>query len=260
MSRRHRLLPALAASALLACASAAAQEPCPCPTPPPGPPPLWTGNAQFAYAATSGNTDTSSLGGTLEVNYKPLPWVISLNAAYLRGSTDGELTAESFAGGLRGLRDLTPRLDVFVEGLYYRNTFAGIDSRYGGNAGVGYKIFDEKALRLRVETGFGYTHEARLVGPSLDYASLRAGFQFGWKFSKTAELTEEFYWTDNLSDTNDWYLRSTTAVTANLTSIFALKASYTYLYDNVPAIATEVPLTFFEKRDTITSVALVAKF
>lgn len=255
MSRRFAFL----ATFFLAVA-ASAQTPCPCPTPPPGPPPLWSGNLLFSYAATSGNTDTSSLGGSFELNYKPLPWTITLNAAYLRGSTDGEVTAESFAAGLRGLRDLTPRLDVFAEALYYRNTFAGIDGRYGAIAGAGYKIFNEKHLRLRFETGFGYTHEDRLVGESLDYASLRAGLQFGWKFSKSAELTEEFYWTDNLSDTSDWFLRSTTAITADLTSIFALKASYTYLYDNVPAVKTEVPLTFYEKRDTITSVAIVAKF
>ncbi|MGH9367186.1 MAG: DUF481 domain-containing protein [Thermoanaerobaculia bacterium] len=239
--------------ASLLAAAASGEQPCPCPPAPAGPPPLWSGNAQFSYAGTSGNTDTSSLGGGLELNYKPLPWALTFNAAYLRGSTEGALTAESFAAGLRATRDLTPRLDVFAEGLYYRNTFAGLDSRVGANGGVGYKIVNEKPLLLRVETGFGYAHEDRVLGGNLDYATLRAGLQFGWKFSKSAELTEEFYWTDNLSDTNDWYLRSTTALAADLTSVFALKASYTYLYDNVPTPG-------FEKRDTITSVALVAKF
>jgi hypothetical protein len=37
-----------------------------------------------------------------------------------------------------------------------------------------------------------------------------------------------------LSDTDNWFIRSTTAVTADMTSVFALKASFTYLYDNVP--------------------------
>ncbi len=254
-----RALMATVLGGLLLRGAARAQAPCPCPTPPPGPPPLWSGNAQFAYAGTSGNTDTSSLGGSLELDYKPLPWSIVLTAAYLRGSTDGILTAESFAGGLRGARDLTPRFDVFAEGLYYRNTFAGIDSRYGANVGAGYKIVNEKALLLRVEAGMGYAHEDFVIQPSDDYATVRAGLIFKWKFSKSADLSEEFYWTDDLSDTNNWFLRSTTAVTADLTSVFALKASFTYLYDNVPALKVP-PSTFYEKTDRISSVSLVAKF
>jgi putative salt-induced outer membrane protein YdiY len=264
MTRKvHPKLAAAFFAMLLASAAALAQAPCPCPTPT-GPPPLWSGNAQFAYAGTSGNTDTSSLGASLELNYKPAPWTFTLTAAYLRGSTDGDLTAESFAGGLRGIRDLTPRFDVFAEGLYYRNTFAGIDSRYGANTGVGYKIFNEKTLLLRVEAGIGYTREDFILEESQDYASVKTGFQFKWKFSKSAEFSEELYWTDDLSDTDNWFLRSTTAVVADLTSIFALKASFTYLYDNEPAVKERRPSplsdVFFEKTDRIFSVALVAKF
>jgi len=62
-----------------------------------------------------------------------------------------------------------------------------------------------------------------------------------------------------LSDTDNWFIRSTTAVTADMTSVFALKASFTYLYDNVPALKVP-PDVFFEKTDRIFSVALVAKF
>ena len=241
----------------LAAATAAAQAPCPCPTPPPTTP-LWSGKADASYAATSGNTDTSSLGASLELNYKPMPWTITLKGAFLRAETDDVLTAESYAASLRGARDLTPRLDVFVEGGYYRNRFSGVDSRFGGLGGAGYKVLDEKTLHLRFEGGFGYTHENDIgdLGqdlPSVNYASARLGLQFGWKFSKSAEFTEEAYWTEDLSDASNWILRSVTALTADLTSIFALKASYTYLYDNVPVPG-------FKKRDTITAVALVAKF
>lgn len=243
---------------LLSAAIAAGQAPCPCPTPPPAGPPLWSGKADVSYAATSGNTDTSSLGANLELSYRPAPWTVTLKGAFLRAETDDVTTAESYAASLRGSRDLTPRVDVFVEGGYYRNRFAGVDARFGGEAGAGYKVFDEKTLRLRFEAGFGYVREDRVgdLGedlPGVDYATGRAGVQFGWKFSKSAELTEEVSWTEDLDDTSDWVLRSVTAVTADLTSVFALKASYTYLYDNVPVPG-------FLKRDTITAVALVAKF
>jgi putative salt-induced outer membrane protein len=255
--RRLGIAGALVAS--IGAAAASAQAPCPCPPAPEGPPPLWSGKAEMSYVATSGNTDTSSFGAGLEVNYKPLPWTVTLKAAYLRASTDGLLTAESFAGGVRGTRDLTPRVDVFAEALYYRNTFSGIDSRYGAEAGAGYKIVNEKTLRLRGEAAFGYTREDRVGFSALDYPTARAGLDFGWKFGKGAELTEVFSWTDNLDNSTDWYLRSTTGITADLTSVFALRASYTILYDNVP-VPVPPGEKKFQKRDTITSVALVAKF
>ena len=226
------ILPVLSAAAF-----AAAQEPCPCPPPTPTPTPLWTGNANLSYAGTSGNTDTSSFGAGFQVFYQPSPWTFSAEFAMLRASTDSIVTAESYAGKLRASRDLTSRIDVFAEGLYYRNTFSGVDSRVGATA----------------EAGIGYTHEDPLIGDSFDYAALRGGLNFAWKFSKSAAFTEDAYFTDNLDNTDDWLFRSTTAVVADLTSIFALKASYTYLYDNVPTPG-------FKKRDTITSIALVAKF
>jgi putative salt-induced outer membrane protein len=230
-----------------------AQAPCPCPPPTPTPTPLWTGNANLSYAGTSGNTDTSSFGAGFQLFYQPSPWIFSAEFATLRASTDGVVTAESYAGKLRAARDLTPRIDVFAEGLYYRNTFSGVDSRVGATAGAGYKIFNEKTVLLRVEAGIGYTHEDPTIGDSFDYAALRGGLNFAWKFSKSAAFTEDASFTDDLSDSNNWIFRSTTALVADLTSIFALKASHTYLYDNEPTPG-------FKKRDTITSIALVAKF
>jgi len=243
----------LSLSLLCAAAAAAAQAPCPCPAPTPTPTPLWTGNAQLSYAGTSGNTDTSSFGAGFQLFYKPSPWTFSAEFAMLRASTDDIVTAESYAGKLRASRDLTARIDVFAEGIYYRNTFAGVDSRVGGTAGAGYKIIDEKSLLLRVEAGIGYTHEDPVIGDSFDYAAARAGLNFAWKFSKSAQFTEDVSFTDDLDNSDDWLFRSTTALAADLTSIFALKASYIYLYDNVPTPG-------FKKRDTITSIALVAKF
>jgi putative salt-induced outer membrane protein len=244
---------AVALTILSGAAVAAAQAPCPCPPPTPTPAPLWTGNAQLSYAGTSGNTDTSSFGAGFQVFYKPAPWTFSAEFAMLRASTDDVVTAESYAGKVRGSRDLTPRIDVFAEGIYYRNTFAGVDSRVGGTVGAGYKIIDEKTVHLRGEAGIGYTHEDPTIGETFDYAAVRGGLLFGWKFSPSAEFTEDASFSDDLSETDNWIFRSTTAVVADLTSILALKASYTYLYDNVPTAG-------FKKRDTITAIAVVAKF
>lgn len=233
--------------------AALAQQPCPCPPAPAGPPPLWSGSAELSFLSTSGNTSTSSLGAGLEVDYKPAPWTVIFKANYLRAESDNVTTAEQFGGSIKGIRDLTPRVDVFARGSYLRNRFAGIDSLIAGEAGGGYKILLGPVHTLRGELGFGYAHEDQVVGDNRSYASARAGLDYKWQFSKTAAFTNELAYNYDLSDSSNWIVLEKAAVTAALTAIFSLKASYTLLYNNEP-----VPT--FSKTDTTTAVALVAKF
>jgi putative salt-induced outer membrane protein len=256
-SRKRGIVKNVVRSALLlglspAGLALAQSAPCPCPTPA-GPPPLWSGSAELSFLSTSGNTRTSSLGAGLEVDYKPAPWAVIFKAAYLRASTNDETTAEQLSASLKGVRDLTPHVDVFVGGGYLRNRFAGIRSLVNGEGGAGYKLLVGPVHTLRAEVGVGYTHEDQLVGENRSYASARAGLGYKWEFSKFAAFTNDFSYLFDLSDSSNWIVAEKAAITAALTSIFSLKASYTLLYNNEP-----VPT--FKKTDTATAVALVAKF
>jgi putative salt-induced outer membrane protein len=234
-------------------AALAQAPPCPCPTPPAGPPPLWSGSAELSFLSTSGNTTTSSLGSGLEVDYKPAPWTVIFKAGYLRASTDGVTTAEQLNASVKGIRDLTPRVDVFADGAYLRNRFAGFNSLISEEAGAGYKILRGPVQTLRGELGFGYTHEDQLVGDNRSYATARAGLGYKWDFSRTAAFTNDLSYLRDLSDAKNWIFSDKAAITASLTTTFSLKASYTVLYNHEP-----VPT--FKRTDTVTAVALVAKF
>lgn len=239
---------------LAAAGATLAQTPeCPCPVPPPGPPPLWSGSAEFSFLSTSGNTDTTAIGGALEVDYKPLPWSIVLKAGYLSSSTDGITTSQATTASLKGTRDLTDRVDVYASAGYLRNTFAGIESLVGGEVGVGYKLLNGPSQFLRPELGFGYTTENETIGFDRNYASARAGLAYKWQFSKSAFFTNDFSFLYDLSNSNNWIISEKAAVTASLTSIFALKASWTLLYTNEPVLG-------FEATNTATAIGLVAKF
>jgi len=238
---------------LAAAGAALAQAPCPCPTPPAGPPPLWSGSAELSFLSTSGNTTTSSLGSGLEVDYKPAPWTVIFKAGYLRSSTDGVTTAEQLNASVKGIRDLTPRIDVYAGGGYLRNRFAGLNSFITGEGGAGYKILVGPVHTLRGELGLGYNREDRLVGGNRNYASARAGLGYKWEFSKTAAFTNDASYQRDFSDSENWIFSDKAAVAASLTATFSLKASYTLLYRHEP-----VPT--FKRTDTATAVALVAKF
>jgi putative salt-induced outer membrane protein len=236
----------------------AAQTPeCPCPTPPAGPPPVWFGKLDFSFLSTSGNTDTSSIGGALELNYNPRPWLFTLKGAYLRGATDGVTTAESFATSLRASRDLTERLDVYAGGGYLRNRFSGINNLYSIDAGAGYKLFKGPSQFLRVEGGFGWTNEEDIqdgvVVPSRSYANARAGLGYKWQFTKNAAFTNDFSFLLDLDQTANWFITNKAAITADISKVFALQASWTLLFRNQPVAG-------FDNTDTATAVGVVAKF
>jgi putative salt-induced outer membrane protein len=236
----------------------AAQTPeCPCPAKPAGPPPVWFGKFDFSFLSTSGNTDTTSIGGGLELNYNPKPWLFTLKGAYLRGATDGVTTAESFTASLRASRDLTERLDVFGGGGYLRNRFSGINNLYTVDAGVGYKIFKGPSQFLRVEGGFGWANEEDIIDevvvPSRSYANMRAGLSYKWQFTKNAAFTNDFSYLLDLDETANWFITNKAAITADISKIFALQASWTLLFRNQPVPG-------FDNTDTATAVGVVAKF
>jgi putative salt-induced outer membrane protein len=238
--------------AVSAAASAQDTPPAPTPTPPP-PPPLWSGKAEVSYVGTSGNTDTSSLGGGFQVDYKPLPWEFGLKGAVIHAETDDITTAESFGLDFRASRLLNERWDLFGEALYYKNEFAGIESRYGVRGGAGYKLLLGPAHFLKFDAAFGFISEDPVIGEEDDFPTLSGGVHYKWVFSPNAEFTDDFVITLNLDDNDDVTYANIAAVTAALTQTFALKASYTIRYDNQPVPG-------FEERDTITAVSLVAKF
>ena len=223
-------------------------------TPPtPTPTPVWSGSAEFSFLSTSGNTSTKSIGGALETDYKPAPWAVIFKAAYLRASNNSVLTAEQFDSSLKGSRDFTDRIGFYVETDYLRNRFAGLNSLISGEGGASYKILVGPEHLLRADAGLGYAHEGRLTGGNRGYGSGKSGLAYKWQFSKTAAFTNDLFFLFDFSDSSNWTITEKAALTADLTTILALKASYSLLYRNEP-----VPT--FKKTDTATAIALVAKF
>ena len=254
-----KLLGILSVLWLATSATAFAQEPppCPCPEPPPPPAPLWFGKVNFSFLSTSGNTDTTSIGGAAEVNYNPKPFLFTLKGAYLYSQTDGDVTAESSAASMRGNYDLTPRLYVFAGAGYYRNTFSGIDALWSIDGGAGYKLFDGPTQFLKAEGGVGWTNEKDIIlgvlQTSRSYANVRAALYYKWQFTKTANFTNDFTYLLDLDDTQNYFITNKAAITAEISKIFGLQASWTLLWRNQPVPG-------FGHTDTATAVGVIAAF
>lgn len=243
MRHRTALLSLLAVSWA---AAALAEEP-------PKPPPLWSGKVEASYVATSGNSDTQTIGAAGEVEYQPLPWSAKAKIEFVRAEADGQVNARSFGALLRGARKLSPRLETYAQGAYVENTFAGIDHRVAGEGGLAFLLIPPEPHSLKVESGLGYTKETRTDGDDHSFGTARVGLLYKWKFSKTADFSEEASWTESLKDSKDWRFANAAAVSAGLTTVLSIKVSYVLQTLNEPVPGKK-------KTDTITSAALVAKF
>ena len=221
--------------------------------PPPGPPPLWSGKGELSFVATSGNSDTQTLGTGVEVKYQPLPWSVAFKAAFIRNEADGEEKANSLAAMLRGARALSPRLEAFARGDYLKDRFAGIESRWSGEGGLAYALFPSPPHKLKFEGAAGYTTESRVDAPDRDFPSARVGALYEWQISKGAVYSEELSFIEDLDHTANWRIVNTGSLTADVSTVLALKLSFGILYSNEPVPG-------FGKRDTTVSAALVAKF
>jgi len=220
---------------------------------PPPPPPRQEGTAEFAYVGTTGNASTQTVGLGGSFIYRPDLWVITNKAAFVRNKSASTLTAETYSYLFRAARTISPRLSGIGQYDYFRDEFAGVLNRHSLLGGVQYKLVDLPVHLLTVDGGLGYVNESRFAGEDVSSASWSAGGAYRWKISETAEFTDDVRVLGLFSDPGGWRLQQAAAVTARLTDLLSLKVSNTirYMSDPVPG---------FKSTDTMTSVALVAKF
>jgi putative salt-induced outer membrane protein len=247
----HSALWSLLAALALPLTAAAQETLCPCPPPPP-PPPLWTGSFAFSYLATTGNSETETLGFALAWSRQPTPWGLEINASANRAESDGVKTAERLFGSLRGKRQLADRFDLFAGLSHEHNELAGFDARSVLEAGAAYRALTGPAHELTFDAGLTWTQEDFVDGTDDDAFGALAGLAYTWNISAGAKLTERFLIFPNFDQSDDWRLSSETALEAALATSWALRVSYLYQRDNLPPPG-------FEETDTSTAVSTVWK-
>jgi putative salt-induced outer membrane protein len=219
----------------------------------PPPPPAREGTAEFALVSTTGNASTQTIGLSGELILRPDAWIVKNRAAFVRNESEDVLTAESFLYLVRADRILSPRLSALGEYSYFRDEFAGVDHRNNFLGGLSFKVLALPRHGFSVDAGAGYLHEQRLEGDDVSTGTYAGGASYKFTVSENTELTEDFRYTGTFADAGDWRVNNIVALTTRMTAIFSLKLSNTIRYSHAPVVD-------FESTDTITSVALVAKF
>lgn len=213
--------------------------------------PLWKGETALSYLATSGNSETETLGLDISAIRRPTPWGVEFAAQFNRAEQDQEKTAERYFAALRGTRALSKRWDAFFGLSAERDRFSSIDLRGIVEAGAVYKALLGPKHVLDLDFALTWTDEDRL-DPEPDESWLGGlfGADYAWAISDNASFSQGVAYFANFDDSGDWRAESLTAVTASLNSRLALRFSYEVRYRNEP-------IGLNDDTDTTTKVALV---
>jgi len=252
------------------------------------PPPAWKDVAELTLVVTAGNASSSTLGlkNTLERDWGRTALKFSMGAVRTESgvttrtatgtpenfsiseTTDSEVTAENYFFKSRLDRSLGGASFMYAGADWDRNTFAGVDNRYGFVSGAGRTWFDDETRKLKTDVGVTYTIQDDVVdNPDSDdsFLGLRGSYDFLKKLTETTDLGSVLVVDQNLETTEDLRADWTNSLVVAMSDRLALKTSLQLLFDNDPAL-TAVPLgdtevlTPLGKVDTVFTVAIVANF
>jgi len=238
---------ALTASVVLPHA-ALAQAPAAAPPPPP-----LTATASAGLALTSGNKDTSTLNLGYELAYDPKTRnVIKSDGLYLRGKTDGTLTADRLGLNGRDEYQLHDRAFVFGQVQYLQDQFKNIDYLVSPAGGLGYRLVNSDRTKLLVDAGLGGVWEKPLLGEVKSSGAVNFDEKFSHRISPTATLSQSVSALYKTSDFGDALYTFGASVTSALTPKTQIKVEVLDVYKTlvVPGI---------EKNDVALIVGMVFK-
>ncbi len=210
----------------------------------------WSGKAGLGYLATSGNSDNTSLNALFRLSYDLDSWHHQFTAQAIGNVSNEVTTAERYQAGFKSKYDFTEHDYVFGLVNWEKDRFGGYAEQMSEAVGYGRRLLNSPTQVLNVELGIGAkqsdlfdgTRETGLIG--------RAGADYLWKFSETAEFSQLLTVESGSGNT---YIESISAVTAKLLESLALSISYTIKNNS------DVPVGR-DKTDTFTALNLEYAF
>jgi hypothetical protein len=222
----------------------------------------WSDVAEFSWVATSGNSETETLGFKNKTLRRWENAAFELNAGGIQAEsttvidqfaigpdrnnftvttiTETKKTAENYYLNGKYGKTITERFFWYASAGWDRNEFAGIRNRYSVSGGVGNLWVDKEKIRWRTDYGVTYTDQEDVVkDPSVDesFGGLRASSTYLQHFGKNKTTTygNDTVFDYNIDETKDWRVDMINWVSVGMSDMLALKVSLQWLYDNLPS-------------------------
>jgi putative salt-induced outer membrane protein YdiY len=213
-------------------------------------PPTWSVRSELSLVATGGNTSTRSIGLGGDLTHRIEKRTSDVSIAFFTSDVDGVTGAQSAAARMRHGIQIRDRVQMFGEGSYGRDRFAGLDDRVVVTGGVSYATLWKRSHAIAADGGFGFTSEDRLDDRHLRFATASGAVRYAWEMKPVADLVQEIRLNADLQSGANWHGKTTTALTVTVTRVVSVRFSHALEYRHAPVEG-------FGRIDARTAAALV---
>ena len=221
-------------------------------------------HTEFGFSTTSGNTDTTLFNLDLDVKKRWDKHIFNLGLdAHYADDEDIE-TKNKYLLELIYDYEFTDRFAFNYLTGYKKDRFSGFDYQFYTGPGAKYKAIVSKKHNLTVDGNILYSQDeiedihydvngaaieypnsdniatnSTLNGYTKDYTSLRFGLNYEWQILENLKFVQEANYRTELSDTENFFVYSKSALISKITDIFSFGMNYKVDYVNLPADGKE---------------------
>lgn len=196
----------------------------------------WTGDISLGLTLARGNTETSNLSFSFSakriLNSK-LDW--NNSGFFLFGKIKSTTNAESLGISSSINWKHSHRFFSYYKIQVLRDRFKNYDYRLLPAVGVGYKLVSSEKTEFSLNAGLSEVFtKYQDTGETEAYSGLALGDNLIWKISPTADLTQQFTLTADLTEFPHFFARLEINMTAAINNNWALKLSLIDGFENQP--------------------------
>ena len=181
------------------------------------------------------------------------PFLFKSTGLFLRGETEGEVTADRLVLDARVDRKITPRTSVFGQLQYLTDEFKEIDYLISPTVGLAQQLVKNATTELGIDGGIGIVSEKNEGLDVRTAGAVTAGENFKHKLG-TAEITQKVSALWKMNDFSDALYIFGVGVAANITAQTQLKAELLDTLKNRP------PSAAVQKNDVAVLLSFVYKY
>ncbi len=210
----------------------------------------WTGEGEFGYTSTSGNSESRTLNTKLSVGKKVDKWDHNAKLEVLNSSNSGVDSADSLVFTEKSQYSFAEKSFAFGRVRYEDDKFSGFKYQSVISFGAGHVFINDGKHNLEASAGAGYKDLEDDLGVGVQEAVFDGELKYAYKISETSEFNQNFLVESGSSNT---YSKSETYL--KLVVVGNLGAKFGYEVKNNSDVPVGVKNT-----DTITTVTLVYSF
>ncbi len=210
----------------------------------------WTAKAGLGYLATTGNSESTSLNGSLDIAYAVNRWTHELGILAIGAESDGESTAERYGLAYKTKWQIHDWDYIFGGINYEKDKISSVEQSLSETIGYGRRFIKNEVHELNGEIGVGHRKQDFIDGTDDSSAIVRVGGDYLYNISETSSFSQTVAVEIGGDNT------STVAVSALNTKVReALDLVLGFTVKN----NSDVPAGF-DKTDTFTSINLEYSF